>query len=226
MQELTSGGTPTANLLTGVGIDESFTRSGAGGTNTLLVDALGSTLELADSSGTLQTHYTYESFGATSVSGATSTNPVQFTGRENDNSGLYYYRFRYYDPGRERFLTEDLLGRSTGADLYTYANNNPVLFVDPLGLQSSRKDDDCQPCRQECWEKYKTYMAGCASGTGLGVATCVALCAPFILFPPGFGVCMGPCLIGVGAVTGVCTGVITYRYWECVRACPPCKGSC
>jgi len=62
VQELTSGGTPTANLLTGLGIDETFTRADAGGTSTLLGDALGSTIELASGSGSLQTHYTYEAF--------------------------------------------------------------------------------------------------------------------------------------------------------------------
>ncbi len=54
MQELSAGGTPTANLLTGLGVDEVFTRTGDAGANTLLVDALGSTLELANASGTLQ----------------------------------------------------------------------------------------------------------------------------------------------------------------------------
>src|SRR5438034_808166 len=53
VQEL-SGSTPTANLLTGWGIDEAFTRTDAGGTSSFLVDALGSTLELADGSGALQ----------------------------------------------------------------------------------------------------------------------------------------------------------------------------
>ena len=54
VQEL-SGSTPTANLLTERGIDETFTRTDAGGTSSFLVDALGSTLELADGSGALRT---------------------------------------------------------------------------------------------------------------------------------------------------------------------------
>src|SRR5207244_12274377 len=50
-----SGSTPTANLLTGLGIDEVFSRTAGGSTSALLTDALGSTLELADTSGTLKT---------------------------------------------------------------------------------------------------------------------------------------------------------------------------
>ncbi len=43
VQELSGGGTPTANLVAGLGIDETFTRADACGTSTLLTDALGST---------------------------------------------------------------------------------------------------------------------------------------------------------------------------------------
>ena len=50
VQELTSGGTPTANLLTGLGIDETFRRTDTAGARDLLTDALGGTLELADTS--------------------------------------------------------------------------------------------------------------------------------------------------------------------------------
>ena len=137
VQELTGGGTPTGNLLTGVGIDEVFTRTDAGGTSTLLTDALGSTLALTDGSGTVQTSYTYDAFGATSASGATSTNPGQFTGRENDSTGLYFYRARFYNPQLQRFVSEDPLGFAGGLNLFTYAANQPTGFVDPLGLKPS-----------------------------------------------------------------------------------------
>ncbi len=109
MQEL-SGGTPTANLLTGLGVDEYFTRTDGAGTRNLLAGGLGSTIALADSSGTVQTEYTYEPFGATTIIGASDGNSFQFTGRENDGTGLYHYRARYYSPGFHRFISEDPLG--------------------------------------------------------------------------------------------------------------------
>lgn len=134
VQELTSG-TPTANLLQGLGIDETFVRTDGAGARALLPDALGSTLELADNSGTLQTHYTYEPFGTTAASGTSSTNAAQFTGRERDGTGAYFNRARYYHPQLQRFLSEDPLGVEGGLNLYAYAGNNPVSQVDPLGLK-------------------------------------------------------------------------------------------
>jgi len=135
VQEL-AGTTPTANLVTGLGIDETLTRAEPAGTSTLLVDALGGTLGLADAAGTLQTQYTYEPFGATTASGAPSTNAAQYTGRENDGTGLYANRARYYSPGLQRFLSEDPI-QFTGGDfnLYSYVRNNPLLWVDPEGLR-------------------------------------------------------------------------------------------
>ncbi|MCL4244490.1 MAG: RHS repeat-associated core domain-containing protein [Candidatus Dadabacteria bacterium] len=63
-------------------------------------------------------------------------NPLLFTGREYDaESGLYYYRARYYDSSIGRFLSEDLIGFNGGINIYTYVGNNPASFVDPLGLQ-------------------------------------------------------------------------------------------
>src|SRR4030095_7341134 len=83
VQELDSAGNVLANLLTGFGIDEYFTRSGRPATRTLLGDGLGSTLALRDDSGTVQTMYTYEPFGTSSVTGQSNTNSYQYMGREN-----------------------------------------------------------------------------------------------------------------------------------------------
>jgi uncharacterized protein RhaS with RHS repeats len=47
---------------------------------------------------------------------------------------LYYYRARYYDPQGARFLGQDPLGFAAGINVYTYALNDPVSFIDPLGL--------------------------------------------------------------------------------------------
>jgi RHS repeat-associated protein len=135
VQEQTGGGIPTANLLTGLGLDETFQRTDATGASTPLIDALGSTLELADALGTLQTHYTYDPFGATTATGAVSTNAAQFTGRENDGTGLYFNRARFYSPALQRFISEDPIGFAGGPNLSSYVANAPTVFVDPLGLK-------------------------------------------------------------------------------------------
>jgi RHS repeat-associated protein len=130
-----SGGSATANILGG-GLDEFFGRTESSGTTTPLVDALGSPIALADSSGAVQTQYTYEPFGGTSATGTSSSNPSQYTGRENDGTGLYYYRARYYSPSLQRFISEDPIGVLGGVNVYAYASNNPISFVDPSGLDS------------------------------------------------------------------------------------------
>jgi RHS repeat-associated protein len=127
--------TPAANLLTGLGVDELFTRTDAAGLRAFLPDALGSAVALADASGTVQTAYTYAPFGETTVTGTTSDTPYQFTGRENDGTNLYYYRARYYHPVHGQFLNEDPLEfPAREFNKYRYALDNPVTFRDPLGL--------------------------------------------------------------------------------------------
>jgi RHS repeat-associated protein len=79
------------------------------------------------------TSYTYAPFGASTLSGAPTANSLEYTGRENDGTGLYYYRARYYHPGLQRFLSEDRLRRQ-GDNLYAYVSNDPIGRIDPLGL--------------------------------------------------------------------------------------------
>ena len=134
VEELSSGGAATANLLTGLKIDETFARADASDTHTILVDALGSVLALTDNAGNILTSYRFEPFGTTSLSGATNTNATQYTSREHDRTDLYYYRARYYSPGIGRFISEDPIGFSGGANLYAYVGDNPVNLIDSLGL--------------------------------------------------------------------------------------------
>jgi len=59
-----------------------------------------------------------------------------FTAKKYDpETGLYFYRARYYDPTQGRFLTKDPIGFAGGdVNLYAYVGNNPVNWVDPSGL--------------------------------------------------------------------------------------------
>ena len=125
-------GIAAATYLRGLGVDETFAR---GNSEFYLTDALGSTVALTNAAGNLRATYSYEPFGRTQASGPASTNPFQFTGRENDGTGLYYYRARYYHPGLARFLSEDPIGFAGGdPNLYTYAGSSPVRWSDPSGL--------------------------------------------------------------------------------------------
>jgi RHS repeat-associated protein len=135
VQEL-QGGAPYANLLTGLRADEYFTRTdSSNNVSTILTDTIGSTIGLVGSGQSTATSYTYQPFGATTVGGAANANSYQFTGRENDGTGLYYYRFRYYQPTFQRFVSQDPLSFLGGdANLYAYVHANPVSEIDPFGL--------------------------------------------------------------------------------------------
>jgi RHS repeat-associated protein len=82
----------------------------------------------------LVTHYTYDPFGNTTVTGNVNANDVEYTGRENDSTGLYYFRARYYDPSHQRFISEDPLGQYSGINVYRYVHDDPLNRVDPFGL--------------------------------------------------------------------------------------------
>ena len=100
-----------------------------------LTDALGSAIALTDTTATIQSQYTYEPFGSTTASGQSSANSYQFTGRENDGTGLYYYRSRYNSPALQRFIGQDPIGfRGGDANLYAYVSNGPTNWIDPWGL--------------------------------------------------------------------------------------------
>jgi len=59
---------------------------------------------------------------------------VHINTRENDGTGINYYRARYYDPSLHRFISEDPIGFAGGnVNLYGYTNNSPTNFRDPSG---------------------------------------------------------------------------------------------
>jgi RHS repeat-associated protein len=100
-----------------------------------LTDALGSVIGLTDASGVVQTQYSYEPYGKATRSRATTNNSQTYTGREDDGTGLYYYRARYFSPALHRLTSEDPLGIASGqSNLYQYAVANPIDNRDPLGL--------------------------------------------------------------------------------------------
>lgn len=123
-----------ANILNG-GLDEVLMRADAAGQWNPLRDGLGSVLSLTDGSGAVQTEYTYGVFGHAAASGTSSNSSSQYTGRENDGTGLQFSRARYYHPTLQRFISEDPIGFSGGdINLYGYVANSPTNFIDPRGL--------------------------------------------------------------------------------------------
>jgi RHS repeat-associated protein len=175
-----------ANILGGLEIDEFFSRSDVTSARTsyYLSDALGSTISLADPAGNIQADYTYEPFGRTQLMGAPDSNSYQYTSRENDGNGLYYYRARYYHPSLQRFISEDPLRFAAGdLNLFTYARNNTPNLRDPSGMFVPIPVAMAALCGVGAVSgvaashalvgrksTYATLLAGAAAGCALGIA--------------------------------------------------------
>jgi RHS repeat-associated protein len=101
-------------------------------------DGLGSITSLSNAAGSIANTYAYDSYGNLTASTGSLVNSFRYTGRESDQeTGLYYYRARYYDPNAGRFLGEDPLGSGGGINFYGYAGNNSPNLKDIFGLDYS-----------------------------------------------------------------------------------------
>lgn len=133
VRDLYANLTTAADYLNGPGVDNKLRQTNASVSSYLLSDHLGSTRAQTDASGNVSSTDTYDSFG--SVTSASSPTRYSYTGRESDaDTGLMYYRARWYDPNQGRFMSEDpvgFVGRSI--NLYSYVANNPIQYVDPSG---------------------------------------------------------------------------------------------
>jgi RHS repeat-associated protein len=137
VQEIENG-VVSANYVRTLYIDDPLARLTSNISRYYQTDALGSIIALTDENGTVKTTYSYDPFGSVTVSGEVSDNTFQYAGRENDNTGFYYYRVRYYSPELQRFISEDPIDLAGGINLYSYTHNNPVDWIDPLGFKCKR----------------------------------------------------------------------------------------
>ncbi|MCG7964041.1 MAG: hypothetical protein N0E54_15180, partial [Candidatus Thiodiazotropha taylori] len=101
-------------------------------------DALGSVVNLSKPDGSLQARYQYDAWGNERASTGSSWNRFAFTGHEKDEeTGLYYFKARFYDPQLGRFISQDAyLGEANtppSLHRYLYAYANPTVYVDLNG---------------------------------------------------------------------------------------------
>jgi RHS repeat-associated protein len=111
-----------------------------------LCDALGTPIRITDKNWVTVKDETFKAFGEQLTSSGGFVNTHRFTGKEYENSGIYYFGARYYDPWLGRFLTPDPLGKFEPKDPktinpYIYCSNNPLRYVDPTGKWRTMVED-------------------------------------------------------------------------------------
>ena len=152
--------------------------------------------------------YEYDSFGNMRLKPHFIKQPFTYTGREFDlETGLYYYRARYYDARAGRFVTKDPIGFDGGdVNLYVYVKNNPIIFTDPFGLKSCA---DCDTFLSNCY-----LLASIAGGTTLIV--CNTICVGIVKLP---FLCRFLCATA-GGVVGQELSLKCYQYYKnCKKDC-------
>jgi RHS repeat-associated protein len=108
------------------------TVDGGGEVTYLTRDHLGSVRESTNAAGVLTLRRDYDPWG--NMLAGVATSGWSFTGREWDTeTGVYYYRARYYDANAGRFISEDPSDLQGGTNLFRYVGNSPAGSIDPSG---------------------------------------------------------------------------------------------
>ena len=123
-----------------------------------LADNLGSVRDIVDSTGAVENHITYDSFGnVTSETDDTVDHIYAYTGRDRDEeSDLQYNRARYYDAGVGRWISEDPIGFLAGdSNLARYVGNAALSHRDPTGLVETvevAQEELLEPLTPQPWK--------------------------------------------------------------------------
>jgi RHS repeat-associated protein len=136
-ERITGTSSDTIRYYHGVGIDEPLARNNSSDVVTYYIaDHLGSIVQETSHAAAVLLHREYDPWGKLLQGEATSGHA--FTGREWDSEiDSYFYRARYYSPTIGRWLSEDPGRMIDGPNMFAYVGQNPVLLVDPFGLEWS-----------------------------------------------------------------------------------------
>jgi RHS repeat-associated protein len=186
IEEVDSAGNAVARYARTESLDEPLAETRSGTTAFYQQDGLASVTSLSSLTGTLSNTYTYDTFGNLTASTGTLGNPFQYTARDYDSeTGLFYYRARYYAPALGRFISEDPIGFVAGVNFYVYAADSPSNLIDPTGFAA------CCPKQEEkkifeLLQAARDYIADLQAGRPyvakhgqeLARTTCIAYRAP------------------------------------------------
>ena len=172
-------GVVTARYVYGMGL---VAREDAGATGdgyqVYVYDSRGSTLALVSEAGEVTDRYAYDPFGRLINHSGESANPFLYCGRYgamDDGTGLVFLRARYYDPAILRFVEPDYLFgdllRPQTLNRYAYVTGNPVQWIDPLGLDKNKGDDDDGSSFWDLFKNTATVLIPIVVGSAGAAAT-------------------------------------------------------
>jgi len=148
--------------------------------------------------------------------------PYAFTGREwEPETGLYYYRARYYSPELQRFISDDPIRFRGGNNFYAYVKNMPSIYRDPFGFYGLPGDTGCGYYEVMCNETGNVYYCDIVS----------VVCKNFPDLPTNWDECVRQCLQEYDLekcqpkpcdnpkFSFTCTFVKAHAYffWKCMR---------
>lgn len=133
LAELNADGT-TRNTYTSNGVNGWISKNSPTESYFYYTDGIGSISNLTDGDEATVKSYSYNSYGKVIDHTGTLNNRFAYTGQVRDSdTGLFYYRARYYDPEVGRFTQKDPSGMVDGTNLYVYVQNNPLTYKDETG---------------------------------------------------------------------------------------------
>ncbi len=102
-----------------------------------VTDAIGSPMQLVAANGETQWQGQPDDWAAVKNACGSARQPIRFQGQwQDEESGLYYNRHRYYDPQQGRYVSQYSIGPRGGVNLYGYVKN-PIAAADPLGSETT-----------------------------------------------------------------------------------------
>lgn len=221
--EYDNNGTLTVSYTHGPMIDDIISMRNGNEGYYYFKDAIGSVTSLNDSNEITVNSYTYDAFGnvVNQIEGV--TNRYGYTGRVPDSeSSLMYYRARFYDTTIGRFVSADPINFGGSTNLYSYVKNNPLKFIDPMGLKEDNNTNE-KSDSIKFWDKIRNFLPRSPNTASLTAA-------PPILAKNKKEAGRG--LYGKGAANSPARDCLKYagrdidKYLECMKRIPKKKPKC